>query len=747
MGDISGLVISALAVSFEIASTLYRYGKQVKEARKDIQLLSSELFGLIGVLEHLKAQYGSSLLDDEETLVDKSEYAGLLQSSSKLELSDEDIAADPMQPQVIQAESVLKQTIEFLQELLRNLDEPKGRIATAVHLLRWPFKERDIKRHVKRLERVKTYFVLLLVTDEADQSRKTYEEIMTLRTLIEDSFRAQENRKSQEEYSNVLNWLSPVDPHLKRRYHSKAGTQGTGLWFAESQEIREWRELTSSSGKTLWLNGITGAGKSTLMTVIIDQLLSNEDRCNVAFFYCSFSDDQSLHTENIMGSLLAQTLLPSDPAYESAKHEYDTLKANTIGKVSSPELSTLIGLLRMQAESRGHLFVLIDGINECSDPEEVLHSVEAATRSKPCIRIFLSGIDERGIGQRLSSFPGLIEQPLRPYNVKPDIALYVRDTLLMQPRLRLLSSNLKDEVMHALTQGAQGMFRWVCCQLDILAKLRTPRAIKNALASMPLTLDQTYKALLLRIDEGEDAELSKQIFEILAFSLRPMTLQEVATLLQITPGLQMLDDEKLLTHPTDILSICGSFLEHNARTGKVMLAHHSVKTYLTSNLPGPVSSFHLDEKTAHRNLSLSCLTYLSFRCFSKPPSGPSLARTFSHTVSPLLDYAVMHWALHLKEISSNADIDPILWNALHDFLFSGNFRTWVELLIPGSALAATTPPLYYAASFGLTTVVRYLLEMPDVNIEQRGGWGGATPINIASFRVGIFPFSTLSCNQ
>ena len=740
MADLSGLVVSALAVSFEIASTLYGYGKQVKGARKEIRALSGELFGLIGVLEHVKLQDESRFLEDEETLRNGSEDADSLKPSNELSLSDGHSLASTVfeqGSQMAKATNVLKETLEFLRELRHSLDEPKGRFALAVSLLKWPLKESDMKKHLTRLERVKTFFVLTLVTGEVDQSLKAYEEITALRTLFEETSIAEENRKTHQEYSDVLSWLSPVDPNVKRRELSNLRTEGTGLWFTESPEVCDWSSLTSSSPKTLWLNGITGAGKSTLMTAAVDQLLSTDpERRDVTFFYCSFSDDESLHTENILGSLLAQTLRPFDHAYREAKALYLTLGATSLGKSVRPEPNTLIRLLRMQAKSCGHLFILIDGINECGNPDELLSSMEVIARSSYPVRILLAGIDEKGISSLLCPFPGLITQSLRPKNLKPDIYLHVQGTLTMQPRLRKLPDSLKDEIMHALTQGAQGMFRWVQCQLEILTRLRTPRAVRAALASMPLTLDKTYEALLLRIDEGEDAELSKRIFEMLAFSLRPLTLQEVTMFLQITSGMAGLDESKLLTHPTDILSICGSLLEYHANTGIVTLAHHSVKTYLTSNLPDPVSGFHLDEKSAHRSLTLSCLTYLSFAVFATPASGSApRSRLNYYATFPLLDYAVTQWPLHLKEVSSTTDLDPTLWNTLHDFFFSKNFHTWVEFLIPGSVRAATTPPLYYAASFGLTTVVRYLLEMPGVDIEQRGGWGGATPINIASFRV------------
>jgi len=61
----------------------------------------------------------------------------------------------------------LKQTLEFLEELQKALVEPKGRFKKATHLMKWPLKEGETEKHLKRLERVKTYFVLSLVTDEA----------------------------------------------------------------------------------------------------------------------------------------------------------------------------------------------------------------------------------------------------------------------------------------------------------------------------------------------------------------------------------------------------------------------------------------------------------------------------------------------------------------------------------------------------------------------------------------------------
>ena len=160
--DFSGLVITVLGVSFQLTSQLYNYAQQVKGARRDIQALSNELFSLVGALEQLKRRQ-DRIVDKEPPepprYAEKDTLIGPTEESA-----NKDIGAKTHQATVT---SVLSQTLEFLKELQQILREPKGRFHAKVQLLKWPFKEGDMQTHLKRLERVKTYFILLLVTDEA----------------------------------------------------------------------------------------------------------------------------------------------------------------------------------------------------------------------------------------------------------------------------------------------------------------------------------------------------------------------------------------------------------------------------------------------------------------------------------------------------------------------------------------------------------------------------------------------------
>lgn len=249
-------------------------------------------------------------------------------------------------------------------------------------------------------------------------------------------------------------------------------------------------------------------------------------------------------------------------------------------------------------------------------------------------------------------------------------------------------------------------------------------------------MDKAYEELLSRIDGQEDRKLAREILELLAFSLRPMTLIEVSEFLQITLGIGGIDDSKCLTNPKDILSICGGLLNlQGDETGLVTLAHHSVKSYLVSDPKGNASYFKLSASESHRNIAIKCLAYLSFDDFSSGPCSPISLINKRYKQFPLLRYAAQKWASHTHLLKK---LDNSFWKVLKPFLFSadegrGNFLSWVQLLIPQSQNISNTSPLYYAASFGLSPIIPFLLE-GGADMESHGGRCGATPINIASFR-------------
>ena len=64
------------------------------------------------------------------------------------------------------------------------------------------------------------------------------------------------------------------------------------------------------------------------------------------------------------------------------------------------------------------------------------------------------------------------------------------------------------------------------CQLDMLRECFTEREIKQALDNLPETLEETYERIFSSIPRHHLKQV-KTIMTLLAFSTRPMTIQEV----------------------------------------------------------------------------------------------------------------------------------------------------------------------------------------------------------------------------
>lgn len=151
MAEISGLVLAVLGISFQVASAIYSYCRDVKDAKGDIQQLSNEIFALIGVLERLKVNQ-----DQISTGKSTDHSKAFSQESNQDSLRH-----------------VLQQSIEFLQDIHNRLESPKTRSQAKIQKLKWPFEQKETTQHLQRLERVKTYLILSLMTDEMSASTRS----------------------------------------------------------------------------------------------------------------------------------------------------------------------------------------------------------------------------------------------------------------------------------------------------------------------------------------------------------------------------------------------------------------------------------------------------------------------------------------------------------------------------------------------------------------------------------------------
>jgi len=215
----------------KIVSSLIEYGKGVKGASADIRRLSEEVFSLRGVLEHLQAQ-----VDPESTELSQ-------------ELWSE---AAPYNPE--QLKSTIQTTNGFLQSLLTDLEEPKSTFKRLSQKLEWPLSQEKLNVHLARLERVKSWLILVLTTDSAALTRDIWYEINGLASSLKEDIRTREHERIQMANKDLFQWLAPVSPRDDHLRASKNREPGTGKWFIDG-DLKNWLRGDDDLRTILFLRG------------------------------------------------------------------------------------------------------------------------------------------------------------------------------------------------------------------------------------------------------------------------------------------------------------------------------------------------------------------------------------------------------------------------------------------------------------------------------------------------------------
>ncbi|KAJ7706636.1 hypothetical protein B0H14DRAFT_3026059, partial [Mycena olivaceomarginata] len=79
----------------------------------------------------------------------------------------------------------------------------------------------------------------------------------------------QQQQMNSTERTQIIAWLSPINFFLQQADISQSQQKGTGKWLFTDPHFQQWE---SGSGKTLWCHGIPGAGKTVLVSMVINQV-------------------------------------------------------------------------------------------------------------------------------------------------------------------------------------------------------------------------------------------------------------------------------------------------------------------------------------------------------------------------------------------------------------------------------------------------------------------------------------------
>ncbi|KAF9231976.1 hypothetical protein BU15DRAFT_81761 [Melanogaster broomeanus] len=599
-----------------------------------------------------------------------------------------------------------KKKLEDLLSSLHN-DVNSKKSTRWVKRLIWPVKENRIHAAIRAFEGHMPYFRDILSIDTSIRIQEITSIITSEREHIRNKEIAAARCEIAAEKHKLLEWFDGVDCTVKHESTREQRQKDNGrvaiqrgslqpvarvlLWVALVKRKRwsliSWRGLNTDDDPPFTLLAVkhlAGAGKSVLASGVIDSLSSGlADDETLAYFYCDFRTPRSTSTMEDL-ALVNQAV---------AVEFRDRLALFIPGTGHA---------------QRARPMIVIDALDECEDLSKLL---------------VFAGLSSISLNDKVDA-------------VRNDMYFHISTELESRDRLKILSHDLQVEIRDALMEKADGMFRWVQCQLDRLNGCWSLGHLREVLDTLPRTLYGTYERMLRAIDKTEfGGRVAQRALVWLVTTLQPLTLSQLAEALALNSNNPASDSTNATMHETDLIEICGSLVSFDERTSVITLSHYSVKEYLTSDIVADKAYF---VHNVPANFELVRISIYSIMLSINTPEAHPL---------DLSNYAMRTGFKHLANCAPEDD-DPLLGLlfTLQDHVSNNrrNYaRKWIfEIWIASISQLALyiiirTNPLVYAALYRDVPYVQVLLDQGlDVNIEAtvtiRGGETRSLPPLIAA---------------
>ncbi|KAF3915835.1 hypothetical protein ABW21_db0209224 [Orbilia brochopaga] len=404
--------------------------------------------------------------------------------------------------------------------------------------------------------------------------------------------------------------------------------EASGRWIFDTAEYKAWLDLRKSSG--LWYHAIPGFGKSVLTATVVESLLEKSKtsriRHNISYFFCSYTNAESLSARTIVSSILHQLFYYSNNLPQDL---LDDLESRYKDKVSSSRvlLRDLQRFLAQILRSNNALnFIIIDGLDECNDKERgiVLRVLKQVLVDTPnTLKILVSSRSSHDIARALKDCFGQLD--LATSN-QQDIELFISQTLRdkeTEGQLPELPQALFDKIKTFLAQNAKGLFLWVDLQITEICKEAGPADIEAALPNLPKDLDELYSRVLDRIQRHRRPEIAKRIFRWMVYAVRPLTLDELKEAIAIQDP--EVSSYKLLKQRTNMddskwLQNCENLVVVTKGSETVQLVHSTVKGFFETSDMLQSSYFQMTPRPDHKELAELCIRYFELPEITDPPN-------------------------------------------------------------------------------------------------------------------------------
>ncbi|KAL9044838.1 MAG: hypothetical protein Q9214_002054 [Letrouitia sp. 1 TL-2023] len=230
--------------------------------------------------------------------------------------------------------------------------QPKTGHRKVLQTLRWPFEKPEVDGLLVRLERLKSNANTALNSTNAAVTREI-------------------------QYDTRFIKASVANDEVQADHLLKQSRKGTGEWFLQRQEFREWM---SREETMLWCPGILGAGKTFLASIMSEYLKKTRKDQNAAVLvlYCGYNEAKSQSIDNLIAALIKQNLQIHPTVSKNLKELYYNHSRTGV----FPSLEGLIKVLREELSHFDSCFIIMDALDELLDEPKRRMLIESLAHGK-----------------------------------------------------------------------------------------------------------------------------------------------------------------------------------------------------------------------------------------------------------------------------------------------------------------------------------------------------------------------------
>ncbi|KAK3351892.1 putative heterokaryon incompatibility protein [Neurospora tetraspora] len=340
-----------------------------------------------------------------------------------------------------------------------------------------------------------------------------------------------------------------------KRLQDKGGLLADAYrWVFDNPDFKRWRQLRESC--LLWIKGDPGKGKTMLLCGIVDELERRiiADGGNLAYFFFQATDSRINNAPAVLRGLI-YLLAHQQPRLlsylpENTYPSDDTMAWIVLSKVlcemlKDPNLKVT--------------YLVIDALDECvTDQPQLLKLIVQISSVSARVKWLVSSRNWVQIEEQLAivAQQSRLSLELNAESVTTAVSAYIRHKVLHLSRRKQYDSTMQTEVHDYLSSNANGTFLWVALVCQVLADPRVQKwQTLKKLRAFPPGLDSLYARMMEQIIQSDDADLCRQILAISSIVRRPISLQELTTLVEMSDDIS--DDPQSLEK---LIGLCGSFL-------------------------------------------------------------------------------------------------------------------------------------------------------------------------------------------